>query len=221
MHTAEGLPLMGLPPAQWPRSALFLKRALDLSAAFVGLVVLTPVFVAVAIAVALDSRGAVFFRQVRMGSNGRTFRIFKFRTMTADADARKGEFAHLNKHRHLERRMFKIPGDPRVTRVGKFLRAFSIDELPQLINVVRGEMSLVGPRPLILEEDEHIGGWERRRLVLKPGITGLWQVLGRDDIPFEEMLTLDHRYVTTWSLTGDLKLILRTLPVLCRARSVA
>ena len=220
IHTAEGLTLMGLPPAQWPRSALLLKRMLDVFLAVAGLLVLAPILLVVGLAIKLDSSGPVLFKQIRMGSNGSPFRIIKFRTMFRDADDRKNEFAHLNKHRHLERRMFKIPDDPRVTRIGRLLRAFSIDELPQLINVVRGEMSLVGPRPLILEEDEHVGGWERRRLALKPGITGLWQVLGRDDIPFDEMLGLDHRYVTTWSLSGDLKLILRTLPILCRARSV-
>jgi lipopolysaccharide/colanic/teichoic acid biosynthesis glycosyltransferase len=138
--------------------------------------------------------------------------------MSADADQRKGEFAALNKHVDGDARMFKITNDPRVTRSGKILRRFSIDELPQLINVVRGEMSLVGPRPLILEEDLHVVDWRRQRLNLKPGITGLWQVLGRDDIGFEEMVRLDYVYVTTWSMLNDLKLILRTIPALYRAR---
>jgi lipopolysaccharide/colanic/teichoic acid biosynthesis glycosyltransferase len=115
--------------------------------------------------------------------------------------------------------MFKIEDDPRVTRIGKFLRRYSLDELPQLINVVLGDMSLVGPRPLILEEDEFVVDWRRRRLDLKPGITGLWQVLGRDDIPFEEMVKLDYLYVTTWSLMSDLKLVMRTIPVLFRAHN--
>jgi lipopolysaccharide/colanic/teichoic acid biosynthesis glycosyltransferase len=112
--------------------------------------------------------------------------------------------------------MFKIPNDPRVTRLGRFLRRYSLDELPQLWNVLRGDMSLVGPRPLVLDEHRHVEGWRERRLDLKPGITGLWQVLGRDGIPFEEMVELDYRYVTTWSLLGDLKLIARTLPVVAR-----
>ena len=115
--------------------------------------------------------------------------------------------------------MFKIPNDPRITRAGAWLRRFSIDELPQLVNVVKGDMSLVGPRPLILEEDQHVLDWRRNRLNLKPGITGLWQVLGRDDIPFEEMVRLDYVYVTTWSLLNDLKLILRTLPAVLRTRA--
>jgi lipopolysaccharide/colanic/teichoic acid biosynthesis glycosyltransferase len=133
--------------------------------------------------------------------------------MSVDAEDRKAGLAHLNKHCGGDDRMFKIPNDPRVTRVGRFLRRTSIDEFPQLINVLRGEMSLVGPRPLIPDEDRYVDGWGRRRLDLKPGMTGLWQVLGRDDIPFGEMLGLDYRYVTSWSLTNDLKLLLRTLPV--------
>ncbi len=139
--------------------------------------------------------------------------------MTADADAQKAEVAHLNKHLDGDDRMFKIPDDPRVTRVGRFLRRYSLDELPQLVNVLRGEMSLVGPRPLILDEHRHVDGWARKRLDLKPGITGLWQVLGRDDIPFEEMVGLDYRYVTTWSLANDLKLMLQTVPVMRRSEA--
>jgi lipopolysaccharide/colanic/teichoic acid biosynthesis glycosyltransferase len=156
-----------------------------------------------------------------MGCGGRTFEILKFRTMAADAEERKSDYAALNKHRHEDGdpRMFKIPNDPRVTHVGAWLRSFSIDELPQLLNVVKGEMSLVGPRPLILEEDQHVVDWRRNRLNLKPGITGLWQVLGRDDIPFEEMVRLDYVYVTTWSAFNDLKLILRTLPAIFRPRA--
>ena len=135
--------------------------------------------------------------------------------MVTDADARKDEVAHLNKHALPggDPRMFKIKSDPRVTRIGRMLRRYSLDELPQLINVLRGEMSLVGPRPLILDEDKQIVGNNRRRLNLTPGITGLWQVLGRSDIPFKEMITLDYLYVTNWSLWLDIKLIARTVPV--------
>jgi lipopolysaccharide/colanic/teichoic acid biosynthesis glycosyltransferase len=150
-----------------------------------------------------------------MGGSGQTFRIFKFRTMIADAEEHKADFQHLNKHVGPggDPRMFKITEDPRITRVGRFLRRYSLDELPQLLNVVRGEMSLVGPRPLILEEDRHVSHWARKRMNLKPGITGLWQVLGRSDIPFEEMVKLDYVYVTTWSLWQDFRLLLRTIPV--------
>jgi lipopolysaccharide/colanic/teichoic acid biosynthesis glycosyltransferase len=174
----------------------------------------------VALAIKLDSKGPVIFRQVRMGCGEQTFRIFKFRTMTADADNRKAEVAHLNQHLSNggDPRMFKIPNDPRETRVGRFLRRYSLDELPQLINVVRGQMSLVGPRPLILDEDQHIECWGRQRLNLKPGITGPWQVMGRTEIPFEEMVRLDYLYVTDWSLLNDSKLILKTLPAIVRTR---
>jgi exopolysaccharide biosynthesis polyprenyl glycosylphosphotransferase len=216
IHTAEGVPLMGLPSLRLARSALFMKRAFDLTASSLGLVVLAPVFLAVAVAIKLDSRGPVFFRQVRMGRGEEVFRIFKFRTMVVDADARKGELAALNKHNDGDPRMFKVVGDPRVTSVGRLLRRYSLDELPQLINVLVGDMSLVGPRPLILEEDRYVIDWRRRRLNLKPGITGLWQVLGRDGIPFEEMVSLDYLYVTTWSLMNDVKLLLRTVPVVFR-----
>jgi len=220
IHTAEGLPLIGLPALRLSQSSVLLKRAMDLSLSALGLVLLAPVFAVVAIWIKLDSKGPVFFRQLRMGCGDQTFEILKFRTMSEDAEERKHEYAVLNKHNGDEgdARMFKIPNDPRVTSLGSWLRRLSIDELPQLINVVKGEMSLVGPRPLILEEDQHVVDWRRNRLTLKPGITGLWQVLGRDDIPFEEMVRLDYVYVTTWSMLNDLKLILRTLPAMCRGR---
>jgi exopolysaccharide biosynthesis polyprenyl glycosylphosphotransferase len=218
IHTAEGLPLLGLPPLRLSRSAMYAKRALDLTFSLLCLLPLAPLFAIVAVLIKLDSPGPVFFRQVRRGCGETEFRIFKFRTMCADAELRKAEVASLNKHlaEGGDPRMFKIHDDPRLTRVGRWLRRYSIDELPQLLNVVRGEMSLVGPRPLILDEDQHVVDWRRRRLNLKPGITGLWQVLGRDDIPFEEMVKLDYLYVTTWSLMNDIKLILRTIPILYR-----
>jgi exopolysaccharide biosynthesis polyprenyl glycosylphosphotransferase len=218
IHTVEGLALVGLPSPRLSRSSRLLKRATDLVCSGLGLLLLPPIFIAIAVAIKLDSPGPVFFRQLRVGSGETTFRIFKFRTMVVDADERKADFAHLNMHggNGAERRMFKIPSDPRVTRVGRLLRRYSLDELPQLINVLKGEMSLVGPRPLILDEYRHVDGWERKRVALKPGMTGLWQVLGRDDIPFEEMLKLDYLYVTEWSLFTDLKLVLRTLPEIVR-----
>ena len=218
VHAAEGLPLLGLPPARLPRSSLLMKRGMDLALSTAALIAFSPVMLLTAVAIKLDSRGPVFFRQTRMGKNDHSFRILKFRTMSADADLRKREVAHLNKHLDGDGRMFKIQNDPRVTRVGRVLRDYSLDELPQLINVLLGHMSLVGPRPLILDEDRHVGGWARRRLNLKPGITGLWQVLGRDAIPFEEMVQLDYRYVTSWSLSNDLKLIAQTVPVLTHQR---
>ena len=221
LHTAEGVPMIGLPPLRLSRSALLTKRLLDVVASLAGLIVLSPLLLAVAIGIKLDSRGPVFFRQVRRGEGNRVFCIYKFRSMRIDAEERKTEVAALNKHLGDggDARMFKIPDDPRVTRFGKFVRRYSLDELPQLINVLKGDMSLVGPRPLILEEDQHVVDWRRRRLHLKPGITGLWQVLGRDGIPFGEMVTLDYLYVTNWSMMGDVKLILRTIPVLFRSHS--
>lgn len=219
IHTVEGVPLVGLPPLRLSRSSLLLKRTTDLAIAASALAVLSPLFALVALAIKLDTRGPVFFRQVRMGSGDCTFRIFKFRSMVADAEALKADVAHLNKHlaRGGDARMFKIPDDPRLTRVGKLLRRFSLDELPQLLNVALGQMSLVGARPLILDEDKFVEEWARRRLDLKPGITGLWQVMGRDDIPFAEMTRLDYLYITNWSLWNDLKLMFRTLPVLARS----
>ena len=222
MHSVEGLPLVGLPRGNLSRSSALLKRALDLLAAIAGLIVLAPVFAAIALLIKLDSRGPVFFRQIRIGNDGRAFRIFKFRTMVCDAEERKCEVAHLNKHACTDGdpRMFKVPDDPRVTRVGRFVRRYSLDELPQLLNVLKGEMTLVGPRPLIPEEQVHVREWAQKRLALKPGITGIWQVLGRDDIPFEEMVKLDYVYVTDWALLNDIKLILRTVPVMFRRRAV-
>jgi exopolysaccharide biosynthesis polyprenyl glycosylphosphotransferase len=218
VHMIGGMPLVGLPPMGLSPSSRLLKRAFDLMGAALGLIVLSPLFLTIAIAIKLDSRGPVFFRQLRRGERETTFRIFKFRTMVVDAEAQKGELAHLNMHADDDPRMFKIPNDPRLTRVGDFLRRTSLDELPQLINVLKGEMSLVGPRPLILEEDDYVLDWARKRLELRPGITGLWQVLGRSDIPFGEMTQLDYLYVTSWSLKQDIRLIFLTLPSLRRQR---
>jgi exopolysaccharide biosynthesis polyprenyl glycosylphosphotransferase len=218
VHSVEGLALVGLRPIRLPRSSRLLKRALDLGVGGMALVALAPVLALVAAAVKLDSRGPVLFRQERRGAGERTFRILKFRTMVDGADARKGDLCHLNDHARAagDARMFKMRDDPRVTRVGRVLRRLSLDELPQLWNVVRGEMSLVGPRPLVLAEDEHVAEWARRRVDLLPGMTGVWQVLGRSEIPFEEMVRLDYVYVTSWSLAGDVKLLLRTVPALVR-----
>lgn len=220
IHAVEGIPLVGLAPLRLSRSSRILKRSMDIALSAPGLIALAPLFAFIALRIKRESPGPVFFRQVRMGSGGRTFRIYKFRTMVADADLRKEEFVHLNKHVQDsgDPRMFKIPDDPRVTKFGHFLRSYSLDELPQLFNVLKGEMTLVGPRPLILDEDQHVGEWARRRVDLKPGMTGLWQVLGRSDIPFEEMVKLDYLYVSTWSLWGDCRLLCRTIPYVFRGQ---
>jgi exopolysaccharide biosynthesis polyprenyl glycosylphosphotransferase len=215
IHTVEGLPLVGLPPRRLSRSSMFLKRMLDLSLTIPALLALVPFFAVVALLIKIGSSGPIFFRQTRMGAGGRTFRIFKFRTMCANAEETKPSLAHMNKYARNGGAglMFKIPDDPRATCLGRWLRRHSLDELPQLINVVRGEMSLVGPRPLILDEDDHVRAWARQRLALKPGLTGPWQVLGRNEIPFDEMVRLDYLYVTGWTPGQDLRLIARTLPV--------
>ncbi len=219
LHTIEGIPLVGLPIPRLSGSERFLKRSFDLLGATAGLVLLLPVLVLVAGMIKIDTRGPMFFRQVRMGALGRTFSVLKFRTMVVGAEEQKSNVAHLNMHLDADPRMFKVPNDPRVTRVGGILRRWRIDELPQLINVLRGEMSIVGPRPLILDEDQHVAAWARRRLDLKPGITGLWQVLGASDIPFDEMTKLDYLYVTNWSLREDIRLVMLTVPALARVRS--
>jgi exopolysaccharide biosynthesis polyprenyl glycosylphosphotransferase len=221
IHTIEGIPLVGLPPLRLARSSRLLKRGLDLVGSVAALLVLSPVLLGIAAAIKLDSRGPVLFRQTRRGRAERCFEIYKFRTMCVDAEERKDELAHLNMHLAPggDARMFKIPDDPRITRVGNFLRRTRLDELPQLLNVVKGEMSLVGPRPIILDEDQYVNGWARRRLDLRPGMTGLWQVLGASDIPFDEMTKLDYRYVTNWSLAEDLRLIMLTIPSILRRRA--
>jgi exopolysaccharide biosynthesis polyprenyl glycosylphosphotransferase len=217
IHTVEGLPLIGLPPLRLSRSSRLIKRISDLLLSSLGLVLFAPAFLVIALLIKRDSSGPVFFRQVRMGSNDRTFRIYKFRTMIAEAEERKPELAHMNRHQaNGDPRMFKIADDPRVTRVGRTLRRYSLDEVPQLINVLKGEMSLVGPRPLILDEDQYVDDWARKRLDLKPGVTGLWQVLGRNEIPFGEMVALDYLYVTNWSLRNDIRLLLQTIPILVK-----
>jgi exopolysaccharide biosynthesis polyprenyl glycosylphosphotransferase len=217
-QTIEGIPLVTVPRLQLSKTSRFVKRTFDVVLGTVGLVAISPLIAVVTIAIKLDSPGPVFFRQRRMGAGERPFAMFKFRTMVADAERRKGEIAHMNKHAQPggDPRMFKVISDPRVTRVGHVLRRYSLDELPQLINVVIGNMSLIGPRPLILEEDVNIEAWGRKRLLLKPGITGLWQVLGRSAIPFEEMVKLDYLYVTTWSLANDCRLLLQTIPAVFR-----
>jgi exopolysaccharide biosynthesis polyprenyl glycosylphosphotransferase len=219
LHEMEGMPLLTLPRPGLGRWALRLKRALDLAFATGALVLFAPLLIACALAIRLDSPGPILFRQRRIGKDDRPFEVFKFRSMYIDADARKDEVARLNFHGGSnDSGMFKIREDPRVTRVGRILRRYSLDELPQLFNILRGEMSLVGPRPLIENEDRQVEGRLRRRLDLTPGLTGLWQAHGRSDIPFEEMVNLDYLYVTNWSLWGDIKLLMRTLPVVTRGR---
>jgi exopolysaccharide biosynthesis polyprenyl glycosylphosphotransferase len=210
----EGVTLLGINPPVLGRSSRAMKRCLDLAGSIALLVLTAPVLIAIALAVKLESRGPVFFRQSRVGRAGTHFKVVKFRTMHRDAEARVDELlAHSRDPNWLH-----LEDDPRITRVGHFLRLASLDELPQLWNVLKGEMSLVGPRPLIESEDRQVAGWARSRLDLTPGITGVWQVLGRTNIPFDEMVKLDYLYVTNWSLWTDVRLLLRTLPVVFMRR---
>jgi exopolysaccharide biosynthesis polyprenyl glycosylphosphotransferase len=204
----EGLTMVGVRRFGLPRSARLAKRAFDLAVASAGVLVAGPVMAVIALAIVLDSRGPVLFRQVRMGRGERPFEILKFRTMDVDAEARHPELRRLH---GLQDDLFKLDRDPRVTRVGRLLRATSLDELPQLINVVRGEMSLVGPRPLVLDEDARIDGADRRRLHLTPGMTGNWQISGAR-VPLAEMVKIDYTYIAGWSLWLDVKILLRTVP---------
>ena len=216
-HELEGLPLLTLPRTVIKRSDQLRKRAFDLVASAAALVVLSPVFLVCAVMIKLDSRGPVLFRQRRVGRDDERFEVLKFRSMYVDAEARKTAVASMNFHGGgNENGMFKIKDDPRVTRVGRLLRRTSLDELPQLINVLKGDMSLVGPRPLIENEDRQVEGRYRRRLSSSPGLTGPWQIHGRSEIPFEEMINLDYLYVTNWTLWGDVKLMLRTVNAIAR-----
>ena len=210
----EGMTVLSLRGLSRARSSLMLKRAIDVCGAGLGLLVLAPLLAVVAAAIKLDSRGPVLFRQCRMGRRS-DFSMLKFRTMVTDAEKLKAGLLHLNE---ASGPMFKIERDPRITRVGRFLRKTSLDELPQLWNVLRGEMSLVGPRPLIPDEDDHVIGWHRTRLELTPGLTGPWQVAGRTSVPFHEMVKMDYLYVAEWSLWNDIRLLLRTIPVVLLAR---
>jgi exopolysaccharide biosynthesis polyprenyl glycosylphosphotransferase len=212
----EGMTLLGLNPLVLAPTSRAMKRTLDVVGSGLGLLLLAPLLAVAALAVRLDTPGPALFRQRRIGREGRPFTLLKFRTMVVDAEASTEELRVGSG----DPDWLKIEHDPRVTRVGRILRRASIDELPQLWNVIRGEMSLVGPRPLIGSEDSLVSGWERTRLALLPGVTGMWQVLGRTDIPFREMLKLDCLYVTNWSLWLDIKLIARTVPAVLARRGV-
>jgi exopolysaccharide biosynthesis polyprenyl glycosylphosphotransferase len=195
------------------------KRALDMIGAGLGLAMLSPLLALVAAAIKLDSRGPVLFTQTRVGRHGRPFQILKFRSMVIDAEARKAALESRNEH--TEGPVFKITHDPRITRLGRFIRRTSIDELPQLWNVFVGEMSLVGPRPPIPAEVQKYDRWQRRRLSVPPGLTGLWQVSGRNSIGFDQWMRLDLQYIDNWSLRLDFSLLSRTIPVVLTGRGAS
>ena len=201
------------------RMPTHLSRALDVVEATIALVIALPMLAAAALAIRLSSRGPVIFRQVRVGRNGRLFEVLKFRTMHVDADPevhRRFVTSMQSSEFSDDRTFYKLVADTRVTRVGRLLRRLSIDELPQLLNVLRGDMRLVGPRPALPYEVARYDRWQRRRLAVRPGITGLWQVSGRSKLSYTEMLALDVRYVETRSLRQDLAIVVRTIPALLR-----
>jgi exopolysaccharide biosynthesis polyprenyl glycosylphosphotransferase len=205
-------PAYQLHPARLELPALILKRATDLLLASVGTVVALPLLLLIAIAIKFESRGPVLFRQRRAGLGGREFMMWKFRSMTNGAESKQHEIAHLNAYE--DPRLFKLPGDPRITRVGRLLRRFSLDELPQLFNILAGDMSLVGPRPPLPSEVSRYESWHYIRLSVVPGLTGPWQVNGRNLITdFEEVVRLEREYIENWSLRSDIEIMLRTLGV--------
>jgi len=213
IRPVDGLPMLHVEHPTLSGARRVAKAVFDRVGAALLLTAFAPVLAAVALAVRLDSPGPVLFRQVRVGRYGRAFQIYKFRTMHVDAERRLAEVRHLNEQDGV---LFKIRDDPRVTRVGRYLRRFSLDELPQLFNVLGGTMSLVGPRPPLPREVAAYPADARRRLAVRPGMTGLWQVSGRSDLPWEEAVRLDLRYVENWSLTLDLVILLRTLTAVWR-----
>ncbi|MEK4974591.1 sugar transferase [Niallia sp. FSL R7-0648] len=194
------------------RSYLVMKRSIDIIGSFCGLVVLSILFIIIGLLIKLeDPKGKVFFKQLRVGKDGREFYMYKFRSMASDAEERLKELLALNE---VSGAMFKMKDDPRVTKVGKFIRKTSLDELPQLINVLKGEMSLVGPRPPLPREVAEYTSYDKQRLLVVPGCTGLWQVSGRSNIGFSEMVELDLLYIKERSIMKDIKIMLRTVLVL-------
>jgi exopolysaccharide biosynthesis polyprenyl glycosylphosphotransferase len=210
----HGIPLVTIQSGPQDGWQLLSKRLIDIIASTVLLVLLAPLFIAVVLLIKWDSPGPVFFGQERVGLNKRRFRMLKFRTMLKGSDHQQCALEHLNE---AEGPVFKIKNDPRITRIGAFLRRFSIDELPQLVNVLKGEMSLVGPRPLPVRDVERIDvQWHKRRFSIKPGITCLWQVNGRSNIAFNDWVRMDLDYIDKWSLGLDLLILVKTIPAVLR-----
>lgn len=218
LEVLEGRPWLSLSSTPRDEAALLVKRVLDVVVSTVLLILTAPLMVLVALAIRLDSRGPVLFRQKRSGMNGRIFTLYKFRTMVEGAEALKEGLRGRNE---MDGPVFKIRDDPRVTRVGRILRRLSIDELPQLWNVLRGDMSLVGPRPPLPEEVEKYQRWQRRRLSMRPGITCIWQVSGRNEVSFARWMEMDLEYIDHWSLALDFKILLKTIPAVLFSRGAS
>ena len=214
----EGIPFLTFTTTPSNETHLALKRLLDVSVSLLLLMLAMPVIVIAALAIRLTSPGSVLFKQERLGLNGRIFTLYKFRTMIEDAHERREEVSHLNT---MNGPVFKAKADPRVTPIGRILRKFSLDELPQLWNVLKGDMSLVGPRPPIPEEVESYRRWHRRRLSMKPGLTCLWQVSGRNEIDFDRWMELDLQYIDNWSPSLDFKILLRTIPAVLSGKGAS
>jgi exopolysaccharide biosynthesis polyprenyl glycosylphosphotransferase len=204
-----GIPLISVKQVRISVVALFLKRVVDVAIAMSVLVLAAPLMGLVALAIKLDSPGSVLFRQERVGKGGKPFTLYKFRSMGVGAEGQKELLRDLNE---ANGPLFKIKEDPRVTRLGRLLRRLSLDELPQFYNVLRGDMSLIGPRPPLSEEVAQYQPWHMRRLEIAPGMTGLWQVSGRSELPFDEMALLDIYYIEQWTPALDVKILLRTIP---------
>ncbi len=211
----QSVPLFTLRPLVFEGVQYAAKRTFDLTLSTVGLVLISPALLAIGIAVKLSSRGPIIYRSVRPGMAGKPFDCFKFRTMREHADQIQADLESLNESSGA---LFKIRHDPRLTRVGRFLRRFSLDELPQLVNVLRGEMSLVGPRPLPMRDFERLEDWHKKRYLVLPGITGLWQVSGRSELDFDDLVRLDFLYLERWSMLLDLSILLKTLPAVLTRR---
>lgn len=211
----NGIPLIGMRQPSLQIASKLVKRVVDVLAAAIALVLFAPLMLLIAIAIKLDSPGPIIFAQTRVGQGGRPFTLYKFRSMRQGAEEEREQLRQQTESTEIT---FKLKNDPRCTRVGRIIRRTSLDELPQLFNVLRGEMSLVGPRPPIPSEVEQYEDWHRKRLEVKPGITGLWQVMGRSELSFEEMVMLDIYYIENWSLLLDFKILLRTIPTVLLAR---
>lgn len=218
LEEMDGIPILSFANGPTSHAQLLLKRVMDIAISGLILLVALPVVLFIALAIKVTSGGNILFRQTRCGLNGRLFTLVKFRTMVENAEERRRELLHLNE---MNGPVFKLRRDPRVTAVGRFLRRFSLDELPQLWNVLRGDMSLVGPRPPIPEEVAKYQRWQRRRLSMKPGLTCLWQISGRNDVDFDRWIQLDLEYIDSWSPTLDFKILLKTIPVVLSGRGAS
>ncbi|HLY74567.1 MAG TPA: sugar transferase [Planctomycetota bacterium] len=218
MEDMDGCPMLTFSTTPPEDFAMGIKRAIDVVFSSLFLLSFSWLYLTIALLIKATSKGPVFFRQERVGMNGRRFTFFKFRSMVVDAERRKAELQHLNE---MDGPVFKIKNDPRVTRVGRFIRKFSLDELPQMWNVLRGDMSLVGPRPPVPSEVHQYESWARRRLSVRPGITCLWQVSGRNSINFNQWMELDLAYIDNWTLGLDMKILLKTIPAVLAGRGAS